>query len=697
MAEFMDLETAVASGVIINFYAMHKALKLAEFSSGQARDLDQFKLGHPAWSNFRPMTILMGVRGEYGQPIQEIRDYFGERTAFYFLWLGFTANSLAKVLIFSVPFIIGFYGGLADTKTKNGARIQAFSYILGSLLISVWITTYQKGWTRLEKHYAEVWGMETHKGQPETLASYDGDLVPNPLDENTKYKLYDWRKKIVLNVVAAFITLVFVTLVTTIIMLIYRFEKDLGGATYANLLMSAQVIGFQIVWDEVAEWLVQFRNPRNSIEHKDMAVVMLFPVSFIGTYTNLFFAAVHKTWFESCVHEDCTQDLRLQLIQVVLPVIFVQFAVMLKPYIVYRAMLWEETWSLRRKIRREQREAGEQPDPSKEVKVISFLEKQAKQWAYGIRELNRDFNIMTIVLGYVMLFGAIAPLQIFVVFVAFVVKIRIDAFKLCTVYSRVIPSVSGAAGIGNWNAVHKALATLGRMTTLAIPLINIKYLQSGVASMPNACTHQNDGATDRAGRNCDDGYSFSNNTFCVLSELYNNSDECAYYDDTACKTYNVTLTGYYDDEDFTAQEMCCGCGGGEVDEILAFVTPRGDTDAGVPFVVKVLIWFILKEVFDRFAQFIDVVISDTAGSTELIKQKRKYVQDKFFEKTVSKHSDDSNEASSIYATEINELERILGGELHPLNEKHQLWTNVEQADPGDPKMLSTFFGTGHPR
>merc|ERR1711966_135910 len=61
----------------------------------------------------------------------------------------------------------------------------------------------------------------------------------------------------------------------------------------------------------------------------------------------------------------------------------------------------------------------------------------------------------------------------------------------------------------------------------------ISFLPSPMPTYSGGCTNTNAGATDSYG------------------------DDCLYYDSWEM------FCGYYDDEDFTADEMCCSCGGGE--------------------------------------------------------------------------------------------------------------------------------------
>jgi hypothetical protein len=157
--------------------------------------------------------------------------------------------------------------------------------------------------------------------------------------------------------------------------------------------------------------------------------------------------------------------MRIGLYVVVLPVLFAQVPSMLTPYIIYRFKLWMESRKLSK--------------TGGDVVRIGFLEAQAKQPQFlPIDHLNTEMNQMAILLGYVMLFGCVAPGITAAVCLTFVVKIRIDAFKLCNVYQRVMPARLVLDGIGAWDQVLHLLVDLGRATSLAIPILNLGYFNS---------------------------------------------------------------------------------------------------------------------------------------------------------------------------------------------------------------------------
>jgi hypothetical protein len=469
---FIDLPSALGHSLISNYYVPHKLSKLEEFRSGKVTG----KETHEAWSNFLPSTFLRGLRWkvELGQPIQEIRDYFGERVAFYFLWLGYSAKSLTMCVPFSL--VLGITYAFAHPLgagpnankdlTLDEMRLEAICYTLAAVLFSIGSTVYLKGWARTESYYATLWDAGGDQLTEASRPSYRGDLVANPVNERKQTKRYPAWKARSVRALANCITAFFISLVVCTVALVYRMERHLPAeyaTTAVSVAFSIQILVYQLLWDAITVKLVQLANPRTDAEAKDLAVQYLFPFSFISTYANILFHAFWTSWGEDCMKDNCMVIMRPSLYQVVLPALLAQVVSMLKPYAMYRWSLYSEVRALRQK-------AGKDVDPKR-----SFVEAQAKRPDFSTAELNSEMNVMIILIGYVLLFGFVAPCITIAVMITFLAKIRIDAFKLCSVYQRIVPSRHSASGLGEWNTVLRRVVSIGRWTCLAVPIFNLEY------------------------------------------------------------------------------------------------------------------------------------------------------------------------------------------------------------------------------
>jgi hypothetical protein len=343
--------------------------------------------------------------------------------------------------------------------------------------------------------------------------------VANPLNENRRTKEYPAHKRVLVKLLAVVVTVVFISMVVAAVAGIYMLQgeiqsrlswamsgegefsdvetaaatcsgKDFWDPTVcqsgvnvddiphyatccgarskatsaASALFSAQICVFQILWGFIHLKLIDLANPRTDEQAKDLAVQFLFPFSFVSTYANIGYHAFYSVWNEPCLDSNCLHVMRPAMYMVVLPAIGVQVASMLVPYALYRYGLISEKRELLKR------------QPELEAVERSFIEVQAKRPAFGLEELNNDMNVMMLLTGYLLLFGFAAPGISAAILVTFLVKIRIDAFKLCSVHQRVVPGAAqNCQGIGEWNEVLATMVSFGRWTAFLIPVLNLQY------------------------------------------------------------------------------------------------------------------------------------------------------------------------------------------------------------------------------
>jgi len=106
----------------------------------------------------------------------------------------------------------------------------------------------------------------------------------------------------------------------------------------------------------------------------------------------------------------------------------------------------------------------------------SFMEQQGKMLAYCIEDQIQDFLDLMISLGYTVLFCAAAPKVAFISLLYFCWRLRTDSWRFATVLRRPFPSK--ASGIHAWNTVQSTLTWVGLLTSVAVPLWNMKEAES---------------------------------------------------------------------------------------------------------------------------------------------------------------------------------------------------------------------------
>ena len=95
------------------------------------------------------------------QPIDEIRDYFGDETALYFAWLGVYTRSLGLQSIFGV--VTMSYGYITTAMTDEGATIDPNRNDLTmpySVSVAIWSVMFLQQWQRRENELRFLWGTD---------------------------------------------------------------------------------------------------------------------------------------------------------------------------------------------------------------------------------------------------------------------------------------------------------------------------------------------------------------------------------------------------------------------------------------------------------------------------------------------------------------------------------------------------------
>ena len=93
-----------------------------------------------------------------------------------------------------------------------------------------------------------------------------------------------------------------------------------GGFVAAFVLNAVTIIVLSRVYDWVANWLIEFENHRTQSSHDNSVIINFCAFQFANSYNALLYIAFFKripVWGNpeglSCVHDDCIEELELQL------------------------------------------------------------------------------------------------------------------------------------------------------------------------------------------------------------------------------------------------------------------------------------------------------------------------------------------------------------------------------------------------
>ncbi|CAM9186818.1 unnamed protein product [Hapterophycus canaliculatus] len=106
------------------------------------------------------------------QPLDDIRDYFGEKMAFYFAWLGFYAWALILPALYGIGTEIYI---LTNGITFDDAGWKFSQQVSMAVGIVLWSVIYQELWGREEKIVAVKWGTSGFEEIEKDRPNFEGD------------------------------------------------------------------------------------------------------------------------------------------------------------------------------------------------------------------------------------------------------------------------------------------------------------------------------------------------------------------------------------------------------------------------------------------------------------------------------------------------------------------------------------------
>ena len=145
LSQEMDIEYMRKSGVILEDFPVH---------------MPERSLIYTSWMEYRwRLSFGMLTRGflEDMQPLNFIKDYYGEKLGFYFAWLIHYTGWLIPVAILGLGFGIAMLIEGGDEEKKWDHYLASPISILYGLCIMIWSTLFHESWKRKQNYIGNEW------------------------------------------------------------------------------------------------------------------------------------------------------------------------------------------------------------------------------------------------------------------------------------------------------------------------------------------------------------------------------------------------------------------------------------------------------------------------------------------------------------------------------------------------------------
>eukprot|EP01012_Entosiphon_sulcatum_P035121 TRINITY_DN4459_c0_g2_i1.p1 TRINITY_DN4459_c0_g2~~TRINITY_DN4459_c0_g2_i1.p1 ORF type:complete len:973 (+),score=217.71 TRINITY_DN4459_c0_g2_i1:45-2921(+) len=384
------------------------------------------------------------------QKIGLVRDYFGEKVALYFAWLGF----YTQVLV--VPAIAGIALAVVEATTDKLGGGVIYTFVL-----VVWASLFVVLWHRREAELATDWQVDIEHDQEPLSDNFEGEWrtvdlqkleftyplkVAVAKDGTVKEKYFSTAKRMlrIWLVSAPVLTLLIGSLLAVLIYITdwrFRPENPLNP-TYASALTVTTMTVFNIVYGKICNKLNLFENYRTDTNAEDGMIRKSFIFQFCNAYSALFIIAL---WPKPGNRLEALSS-QLFFILVVKPAIQ-NTQELLLPFIKNKVRYYAD-------IRKDASLASRMTNIDLEANLEPYT-----------TPLD-DYLEITLQFGYMAMFAVAFPMGPAMALFWNMIEIRIDAVKLVQECQR--PPAVAAKDMGAWAGIFKFLVIASALTNMYI-------------------------------------------------------------------------------------------------------------------------------------------------------------------------------------------------------------------------------------
>eukprot|EP00928_Gymnodinium_smaydae_P062065 TRINITY_DN46003_c0_g1_i1.p1 TRINITY_DN46003_c0_g1~~TRINITY_DN46003_c0_g1_i1.p1 ORF type:complete len:845 (+),score=210.33 TRINITY_DN46003_c0_g1_i1:116-2650(+) len=442
LVDAMDVVQLRALGVLDDHFPLHERRALTSLRRH--------------WADMRNFFVLR-------QPLHQVKDYFGEEIAFYYV---FNGELCIAVRLLAVLALLSL--GRVGLQIGTGAQETC----LASGIIIVWFRVVTLRWLRTENELTEAWGIEEQRGstvKPLVNFRLRGKLLPSPLNEN-RVEMQVSRRRARLGQFAAFALMALFVLIMAMVntgqvLIFWQLWQMYRDDITVRRLLSAGIgcatgtiikLG-DVIFARLGDWITDFECWHLEADFNWWKSAKIATVRFINTIGVVVFFGFVFARLECGENptDVCFEKCRV-LFQLKVVALFVTRFIILGPI--------EKVLKPRRELLKRANMG------SKAFDVAPFSEYQIYMMRYTPSDLCRDYLDVTVPLAFVVLFGSLVPSLALLLLLALQLQLRCSAWKLTHLFRRPYPRL--ADGIGVSRVVLELLGVLMPLSHVGLILIN---------------------------------------------------------------------------------------------------------------------------------------------------------------------------------------------------------------------------------
>lgn len=414
----------------------------------------------------------------FAQPLEDIRDYFGEKLALHFAWMGFYSHYLGIVFLFSAIMCgIILYRGYIDV--VDGYDWPNYAY---QLVVVFWSESFQNGWQQENQAINVKWGTTHLKGSEKVRPQFQGlGPLQRSLVDNSKIAVFPEEARRVRACSGYFVLAGFSFANLALIFAFFYAEYyviNVGilSESYVLLWVVSACHAFLLqtnaaLFPKFAIRLNDFENYRTESDYENSLIfkTLLFQV------TNNFAAATFTIFgkdyvFGDCYNDSCIIDLRILLIAIIVVRMVITLWDLIAPVVaacfcqVYTEQR-DRVGKLADSVTGGHGDGDDDDEAQDEREPLSqsddFEQDTHFMEEVGLREYSGTFlsySEAVLQFGFVSLFSVSMPLLAPYALLENFLVLRIKAWRLCR--SR-RPHVELVDGIGSWDLFIRIISYMG--------------------------------------------------------------------------------------------------------------------------------------------------------------------------------------------------------------------------------------------
>lgn len=521
ISNYFDIEVLAQAKLVDLFIPLHDANrgeKLTTSSLGSkwiffweppAKEVGTPTVSHLAYDEDFALSWYLRP---FAQPLADIRDYFGEKVALYFAWMGFFTFYL------SVPALLGILINLYYASRgyqfgdDDSEDYDYVDYIYVFFVIS-WAVIYDQSWRRECKAIAIKWGTKGFEEEERARPEFEGDPDPTKAEirstinnmKETYYPEYKRNLKIFGFGFLIFLYLLGDLFVQALLFIIqYKLVESNPDVYYTmtfswifsiGIAMLIQVASHNFL--KIAKNFNDQENHRTDTDYQDHLVTKVIFFEIFNSFAACFFVGFGKKYaFDTC-YVNCIYDLRILLYSILF------FRIIKALYNFSKTTIAGVKKSVISFVRRVYSccmcccfccdgvmgdlKSGDEENPllggdmgNASIEDTYFLAEITKE-KYTSDMTFAATSEMFMQFAYINLFSVIVPALAVASFVENLVKIRMDAFRLCNLCHR--PPVERAEDAGLWSEYMKYVIFAGIYCNTAIMSFSYPDLNTFTYSM----------------------------------------------------------------------------------------------------------------------------------------------------------------------------------------------------------------------